>query len=175
MYLLFCSYGDWKDVYEETAEFLSVSPSFLELNKHKTIQVSTLKNKLAEWSTQVDNQRRDWDPISEFDDCQIHAPWILLVIQIQKSKKASKVSFSFFLRWTFCCVVSTHEQEMQQRHGARARSAVNVRNDGAIAQRVPVPPVPPSQRAAAPQELVANVDGSRIVGVQAAAAAGNFR
>jgi hypothetical protein len=106
---------------------------------------------------------------------QIHAPWILLVIQIQKSKKASKVSFSFFLRWTFCCVVSTHEQEMQQRHGARARSAVNVRNDGAIAQRVPVPPVPPSQRAAAPQELVTNVDGSRIVGVQAAAAAGNFR
>jgi hypothetical protein len=94
--LFFCSYGDWKIVYTETAEFLSTSPSFLALNKNKTIQVSTIKNKVAEWSAKVDDQRRGWNPSAEFDDCAIHAPWILLIIKLQKSKKASKAIFLIY-------------------------------------------------------------------------------
>lgn len=89
--LFFCSYGDWKVVYEETAEFLSASPAFLALNKSKTIRMSTIKAKVGEWSTQVDDQRRGWNPSADYDDCQTHAQWIVLVIKLQKAKKASKV------------------------------------------------------------------------------------
>jgi hypothetical protein len=92
--LFFCSYGDWKLVYNDTAEFLSASPSFLALNKNKVIQVSTIKNKVAEWSAQVDEQRRGWNPSPvEYDDCTIHAQWIIFVIKLQKSEKASKAIF----------------------------------------------------------------------------------
>jgi hypothetical protein len=175
--LFFCSYGDWKTVYIESAEFLSASPSFLALNKNKSIRVSTIKNKLADWSNKVDEQRRGWTPSSEFDSCMIHAPWIQLVIKLQKAKKASKVILFISILDTLLpqCAASTHEQDMQSRHSARARSTANVRNDSMISQAVVVPPAHqlPPQPQRAPVAAAANVDASRVGAVQSAAA--NFR
>lgn len=47
-------------VYNNSTEFLNGSPSFLTANREKTIQASTVKNNIQDWTKLVENQRRTY-------------------------------------------------------------------------------------------------------------------
>ena len=72
-------------VYNNSTEFLNGSPSFLTANREKTIQASTVKNNIQDWTKLVENQRRTYamGP-GAFEQLQTHPEWIKLTIKFIK-------------------------------------------------------------------------------------------
>jgi hypothetical protein len=81
-----------KIVLENSAQFLSTCPSFLALNLQKSIQASTVKTRLAEWTQQVIEDRNGWATgAAAYDQCVTHPEWKKMIIQMEKMKIEAEV------------------------------------------------------------------------------------
>jgi hypothetical protein len=142
--ILFCSYGDMGKVIENTCVFLNGSASFLQLNKRKSIQLSTLKNKLSEWQRVVRSDRDSYAMGQEaFYDLPTHPESVKLTIQIVRMQDVAL--------------------QRQDRERAQADPA---RNDNHLAAAVRVPLVAPQSQNAHALVAVQSQNSPALVAVQ---------
>ncbi len=85
-------------VFDAAAASLNNSAAFLNENKGKSIQTSTLKAKFADWLKLAKEQRNTYAMgVDAFDQLQTHPEWIVKMVTIIKMQAVALVSSFVFV------------------------------------------------------------------------------